>query len=482
MESKLLIEKSSPGNTGVDLPECDVPVKALSEYFPASVLRENLDGLPELSEPEVVRHFVNLSTKNHHVDKDFYPLGSCTMKYNPKINDAVAARPEFAELHPLQPEVSVQGALRIIHDVKTWLGSITGMADFTMQPVAGSHGELAGVMVMRAYHKARGHQKTTILIPDSAHGTNPASVVIGGYEPLTVKSTSDGLVDLEDLKSKINEDVAGFMLTNPNTLGIFEENVQEIARLIHEVDGIMYMDGANMNALLGVVKAADMGFDITHINLHKTFSTPHGGGGPGSGPIGVVEKLVEFLPRPQVKKEGENYFLDAAMPGSLGRMHSFYGNFGVIVRAWVYIRSLGEAGLRDVSRHAIINANYLRKRLEEHYDLPFQRPTMHEVVFSGDRQKKNGLKTLDIAKRLLDYGMHAPTVYFPLIVSEALMMEPTETESRETLDRFVDALIEISRDMEDNPELLRNAPHTTPVSRLDEGTANRHLNINWLSE
>lgn len=479
MDKRTLIEKSREGKKGWSLPNCDVPEKDLTEIFPKTYLRNDLKHMPELSEPEIVRHFINLSTKNHHVDKDFYPLGSCTMKYNPKINDFIATQPEFSEIHPLQPRASVQGALQVYYEVKEYLCAVTGMADFTMQPVAGSHGELAGVMTMRAYHREKGNHKTKILIPDSAHGTNPASVVIGGYEPVTVKSTQEGLVHIEDLKSKLCPEVAGFMLTNPNTLGIFEENVLEISRLVHEIDGIMYMDGANMNALLGIAKPAEMGFDITHINLHKTFSTPHGGGGPGAGPIGVVEHLARFLPRPQIIKKGDEYMLDCDRPDSLGKIHSFFGNFAVILRAWAYFRTLGEEGLKKVSKHAIVNANYLRSRLEGTYDLPHKRRSMHEVVFSGDNQKKNGLRTLDIAKRLLDFGMHAPTVYFPLNVSEALMMESTETESKSTLDRFADALLQIAEEVENDPEVLKNAPATTPVSRLDEGRANRHLNITW---
>lgn len=480
MDNRTLIEKSREGKKSWSLPSCDVPEKKISELIPEEYLRKEVKGMPELSEPEIVRHFVNLSTKNHHVDKDFYPLGSCTMKYNPKINDAIASMEQLSELHPLQSEESVQGALQIYYETKEFLCEVTGMDDFTMQPVAGSHGELTGVMVMRAYHKHKGNTKTKILIPDSAHGTNPASVVIGGYTPVTVKSTSEGLVDINDLKEKLDSDVAGFMLTNPNTLGIFEENIIEISRLIHDIDGLMYMDGANMNALLGIVKTAAMGFDITHINLHKTFATPHGGGGPGSGPIGVVGKLCAYLPRPQVIKTETGYFLDYDMPDSLGKIHSFFGNFGVIVRAWAYFKTLGEEGLKKVSKHAIINANYLRARLEDTFELPFKRRSMHEVVFSGDRQKKNGLRTLDIAKRLLDFDMHAPTVYFPLIVSEALMMEATETESKSTLDRFADALLQIAEEVETNPDLLKNAPQTTPVSRLDERKANRSIDINWM--
>ncbi|MCD6337685.1 MAG: aminomethyl-transferring glycine dehydrogenase subunit GcvPB [Candidatus Marinimicrobia bacterium] len=479
MERKLLIERSAKGKQSLVLPSCDVPEYPIENYIPKNLLRSQECGLPEVSEPEIVRHYVNLSALNHHVDKDFYPLGSCTMKYNPKINEAVAGDPCLSEIHPFQEESTIQSALKIYYDVEQYLCVITGMKRFTLQPAAGSHGELTGVMIMRAYHKAKGNHKTTILIPDSAHGTNPSSVHLGGYNPVTVKSTKDGLVDLDDLKAKLSDEVAGFMLTNPNTLGVFEKNVLEISKLVHNVDGLMYMDGANMNALLGIVKTETMHFDITHINLHKTFSTPHGGGGPGAGPIGVVEKLVPFLPIPRIDKKNDFYFFEWNEPQSIGKVLGFWGNYSVIVRAWVYIRMLGEKGLKDVSKHAIINANYIRASLEDLYELPFQSPTMHECVFSGDRQKSQGVKTLDIAKRMLDYGVHAPTIYFPLIVHEALMIEPTETENKESLDHFIDIMRTIAKESKNDPGLVISAPQETPVKRLDEVKANRELNVRW---
>lgn len=479
MDRKLLIERSAEGKQSVALPHSGVQDKAIKEMIPETLLRKTACMLPEVSEPEVVRHYVNLSALNHHVDKDFYPLGSCTMKYNPKINETFASSPCFSEAHPLQPEDSIQAALKIYHDVERYLCAITGMKAFTLQPAAGSHGELTGVMVMRRYHEYKNNRKTTILIPDSAHGTNPSSVNIGGYNAVTVRSTAEGLVDLEDLRSKLSDDVAGFMLTNPNTLGIFEKNVREIAALIHSVDGLMYMDGANMNALLGIVKTADMDFDITHINLHKTFSTPHGGGGPGAGPIGVVEKLLPYLPVPRVIKKDDNYQLSWDHPESIGKVLAFWGNYSVIVKTWVYIRMLGAEGLKDVSKHAIINANYVRASLEDLYELPYKTNPMHECVFSGDRQKARGVRTLDIAKRLLDYGVHAPTVYFPLIVHEALMIEPTETENKDSLDHFIEIMRKIDAESQEHPELLSSAPVNTPVKRVDELRANRDLNVRW---
>ncbi|MDD3965478.1 MAG: aminomethyl-transferring glycine dehydrogenase subunit GcvPB [Candidatus Neomarinimicrobiota bacterium] len=478
-DRKLLIERSAEGKQSLALPKADFPEKTIDGLVPAHLLRTSHCALPEVGEPEVVRHYINLSNLNHHVDKDFYPLGSCTMKYNPKINEAFAASPCISEVHPLQPETNIQASLKIYHDVERYLCEITGMDAFTLQPAAGSHGELTGVMIMRQYHEQKKNHKTRILIPDSAHGTNPSSVNIGGYEAVTVASTPEGLVDLGDLRSKLNAKVAGFMLTNPNTLGIFEKNVLQIAELVHSVDGLMYMDGANMNALLGIVKTADMHFDITHINLHKTFSTPHGGGGPGAGPIGVVKKLVPYLPVPRVEKNGDNYRFSWEHPGSIGKVMAFWGNYAVIVKTWVYIRMLGETGLKDVAKHAIINANYIRASLEDMYELPYKTPPMHECVFSGDRQKAYGVRTLDIAKRLLDYGMHAPTVYFPLIVHEALMIEPTETENKDSLDRFIAVMRKIDEESRENPELLHSAPLTTPVRRVDEVKANRDLNVRW---
>lgn len=479
MDRKLLIERSAEGKRSITLPLSGVRDKEIGELIPETLLRKTPSALPEVSEPEVVRHYVNLSALNHHVDKDIYPLGSCTMKYNPKINEAVAASPCISEVHPLQHEDSIQAALKIYHDLEQYLCAITGMDAFTLQPAAGSHGELTGVMIMRRYHEFKNNQKTTILIPDSAHGTNPSSVNIGGYRAVTVKSTADGLVDLEDLRSKLSEEVAGFMLTNPNTLGIFEKNVREIAALVHSVDGLMYMDGANMNALLGIVKTVDMDFDITHINLHKTFSTPHGGGGPGAGPIGVIKKLLPYLPVPRVITKDDKYQLSWDHPESIGKVLAFWGNYSVIVKTWAYIRMLGAEGLKDVSKHAIINANYVRASLEDLYELPYKTNPMHECVFSGDRQKARGVRTLDIAKRLLDYGVHAPTVYFPLIVHEALMIEPTETENKDSLDHFIEIMRKIDTESREHPELLQNAPVNTPVKRVDELQANRDLKVRW---
>jgi len=478
--TKLIIERGSKGQMATSLPSCDVPVKPLGNLIPDTYQRswESI-RLPEVAEPELIRHYTNLSTKNHHVDKDFYPLGSCTMKYNPKINEWTAGQPIFAESHPLQPEALSQSQLQIHYELEQFLCGITGMKRFTLQPAAGSQGELTGVLIMRKYHEKRGNQKTKVLIPDAAHGTNPASVAMAGYEVCEIKSNARGLVDIEDLKSKLTPDVAGLMLTNPNTLGLFEENISQIVELIHSVDGLVYMDGANMNALIGIVRPADMGFDITHINLHKTFSTPHGGGGPGSGPIGVVDRLVPYLPKPTVDKNGETYSLKFDLPDSIGRLHGFYGNYGILVRAWTYIRMLGKDNLTDISKAAVINANYLMHRLKAYYHLPYDLPCMHEFVLSAVTQKAAGVKALDIAKRLLDYGFHAPTMYFPLIVKEALMIEPTESETRETLDRFVEVMIKIDEEIKQNPEMVHAAPHTTPVGRVDETLANRQLTVHW---
>jgi len=482
MKTPLLNELSGPGKLGCSLPECDVPEQNLSEIIPEKYLRKNPPGLPEVSEPEVVRHFVNLSAKNHHVDKNLYPLGSCTMKYNPKINDAIAAMPGFSALHPEQPVETVQGALQLYYELEQLLCAITGMDAFTLQPAAGSHGELTGVMIMRKYHEKKGNtDRKYVIIPDSAHGTNPASVAMGGFETLEVQSNARGMVDVEDLRSLVTDEVAGMMLTNPNTLGLFEEDIVRITELLHSVDALMYMDGANMNALLGIVRPADMGFDITHLNLHKTFSTPHGGGGPGSGPIGVTERLKPFLPKPIIVRNEElnRFEFDWDRPDSIGKIHSYYGNFGMMVRAYTYIRMLGAEGVKSLARNAILNANYLRIKLQDIFELPYDRTCMHEFVLSGTRQKAKGVKTLEIAKRLLDFDMHAPTIYFPLIVKEALMIEPTESESKATLDHFIDIMHQIDREIEEQPEMVNDAPHSTPVRRIDEVQANRDLNVRW---
>ena len=474
---KLIFEYSKEGKKGFSLP--DFEYKKIDDLIPEKFLRGKEPELPEVSEPEVVRHFVKLSSMNHHVDKDFYPLGSCTMKYNPKVNDVLSTLPGFTELHPLQPVETVQGALQILFEMERLLCEITGMHSATLQPAAGSHGELTGVLIMKKYHRSKGENREFVLIPDSAHGTNPSSVVSSGFKTLPLKSNEKGLVDIDDLRQKMDEKVAGLMLTNPNTLGLFEEEIEEIAKIVHSYDGIMYMDGANLNALLGIVKPADMGFDIVHINLHKTFSTPHGGGGPGSGPIAVNKNLEKYLPVPRVKEKNSKYFLDYEYPESIGKILSFYGNFEIIVKAYVYIRMLGTEGIKRVSRNAILNANYLRVKLQDHYEIPYNRTCMHEFVASGKSLKEYGIKTLDVAKRLLDFGLHAPTIYFPLIVSEALMIEPTETESKDTLDRFVNAMIKIKEEAKENPDLLKEAPHNTPVRRINELKANKELKVNW---
>ena len=476
-KTPLIIDKSTTGHIATSIPTLDVPEQALQALIPEKYLRAEAPRLPEVSEPELVRHYIDLSTRNHHVDKGMYPLGSCTMKYNPKINDWTATA--LAEVHPYQPAELSQGLLSIYHELEQQLCAITGMSAFTLQPAAGSQGELVGVLLMRRYHELKGNDKDVILIPDAAHGTNPASVAMAGYKVVEVKSNAEGLVDLDDFESKINDRVAGFMLTNPNTLGLFEENISKISDLVHGVDGIMYMDGANMNALLGLARPADLGFDITHLNLHKTFSTPHGGGGPGAGPIGVTGKLADYLPRPRVELRDEVYHLEYGQKHSIGRVHSFYGNFGVLIRAWTYIRMLGPDGLRNISEVAIANANYMMHKLKDVFELAYDRTCMHEFVLSAQAQKAKGTNALNMAKRLLDFGFHSPTMYFPLIVKEALMIEPTESENKETLDRFIDVMKQIAEEVESNPELVHTAPHTTPVGRVDETYANRNLNVHW---
>ena len=479
-DSRVIFEKSVKGRMGVALPKSDVPEISLSDSISPELLRETPAKLPEVSEPQVVRHYVNLSIKNHHVDKDFYPLGSCTMKYNPKINDALASLSGFANIHPHQSVENVQGALHIMFELEQMLLKITGMSEATLQPSAGSQGEFAGILIMKKYHKKNGEKRKYIIIPETAHGTNPASVSLGGFKPREVKSDNRGRVDLEDLKSKLDDEVAGMMLTQPNTLGLFEDQIEEISDAVHNVGALMYMDGANMNAVVGLCKPAEMGFDIIHINLHKTFSTPHGGGGPGSGPIAVVEKLVPFLPIPKlIKNENGKYNWKSDIPDSIGRLHTFFGNFGILVRAYVYIRMLGDEGLKSMTRNAIINANYLKNKLKDVYNIPFTEGTLHEFVASGINQKAKGVKALDIAKALLDYGFHAPTIYFPNNVPEAMMIEPTESETKETLDRFIEVMLKINDNINVDPDLIREAPITTPVTRLDETKANRELDLRW---
>ena len=470
---------SVPGRSGVRLPESDVPAQPLPD---AAFLREELP-LPELSELDVVRHFTRLSQKNFSVDTNFYPLGSCTMKYNPKINDLVASTPGFSGIHPLQPEETVQGALELMANLQDILQEITGMPACTLAPLAGAHGELSGVLMIRAYHERNGNpERKVMLIPDTAHGTNPASATMAGFDVVTVPSDDQGNMDLKALEAVANDKLAGLMITLPSTLGLFDPGIVEVCEIVHKAGGLVYGDGANMNALLGRVKLNDLGFDVVHLNLHKTTSTPHGGGGPGAGPICVVERLIPFMPSPVVERHSEGgveTFKLTSPPNTIGTLSAGHGNFGVLVRSYAYLRALGAAGIRQASGDAVLNANYLLKRLEHLYYLPYDRTCMHEVVFSGKWQKAQGVKALDVSKRLIDYGVHPPTMYFPLIVEEALMIEPTETESKETLDAFVDVMIAIAEESGQTPELLTDAPHNTPVGRLDEARAARQPDLRY---
>jgi glycine dehydrogenase subunit 2 len=478
---KVIFEKSVKNRFAYSLPECDVPVHDTQKFIPQNLLRENAAELPEMSEVDVLRHFVGLSNKNHGVLSGFYPLGSCTMKYNPASNDETATLAGFTEIHPLIGDDNSQGNLRLIYELQNMLSEITGMDAFSLQPSAGAHGELAGLMIMKSYHeKNKEYNRTKILVPDSAHGTNPASVTMAGMETVQIKSDTDGNVDIDDLRKNINGNLAGLMLTNPNTLGLFEINIKEIAEIIHGAGGLLYYDGANQNAIMGISRPGDMGFDVMHLNLHKTFATPHGGGGPGSGPVGVTGKLAPFLPCPAIfiDNDGE-YRLNYDMPDSIGRMRSFYGNFGVTVKAYAYILSMGGGGLKSVSENAVLNANYLMFRLKEFMDIAYNRKCMHEFVATGTPQKEKGVSTLDIAKRMLDFGIHPPTVYFPLIVKEAMMFEPTETESRQTLDEFVEIMRNIIKEADENPDILKTAPHNTSVGRLDDVRAARNPVLTW---
>jgi glycine dehydrogenase subunit 2 len=476
---KLVFEKSVAGRRGLRVAKSDV---AAGVHIEPKLLRDNLP-LPELSELDVVRHFTELSRKNFSVDTVFYPLGSCTMKYNPKVCERIAAYPGFAHLHPLLPQLRMggmltQGALQVLYETDMWLREICGMAAFTMQPMAGAHGELTGIMMMAAYHRDKGNKKKVVLIPDSAHGTNPASAAIAGYTVKAVASDKDGLMSVEALKKELNSEVAGIMLTCPDTVGLFNPHVKEICDLIHSVDGLAYYDGANLNAIVGRVRPGDIGFDIVHINLHKTFATPHGGGGPGSGPVGVCGKLAEFLPISLVVKRQDGTFaLEYDRPKSIGYIAPFYGNFGVILKAYVYMLMVGKEGLLRVSENAVLNANYVKEKLKDFYDIPFSQVCKHECVISATRQAANGVHALDIAKALIDMGYHPPTMYFPMIVKEALMIEPTECESKETLDAFIEAMIEIAKKAQSDPASIKAAPITTPVGRLDETAAARNLDI-----
>ena len=475
---KLLLERSVPGRVGVVMPGLDVPAQPL----PDDALLWNELALPEVSEPEVVQYFTGLSQLNFSIDTHFYPLGSCTMKYNPKINDEIAFQPGFAGIHPMQPIGQSQGALELLHKLQGFLGEITGLPAVSLATLAGAHGELGGMLMIRAHHLASGDTgRTKVAIPDSAHGTNPASAAMAGFEVVELASDKDGNVDLEALHEVAGPDLAGVMITLPSTLGLFDTNIVEVCRIVHEAGGLVYGDGANMNALLGRVKLGDLGFDVAHLNLHKTFSTPHGGGGPGAGPVCATSQLAPYLAAPIVTKNGDSYELSTPEK-SIGKLSSFHGNFGVLVRAYTYIRTLGGAGIKSISGNAVLNANYMMNALRGVYRLPYDRTCMHEAVFSADLQKERGASGLEIAKRLLDYGFHAPTMYFPLIVHEALMIEPTESETKETIDLFIQALIDIDREVTENTELVNNAPHTTPVARLDEAKAARQPDLRWQPE
>ena len=491
---KTIFEYSAPGRTGVDLPGADVPVTPVGDLLGADNLREELP-LPELSQPDVIRHFTRLSCANYSVDGGFYPLGSCTMKYNPKINEEVASLPGFKGLHPYQDEKLAQGVLQALYEVQEALKAITGHDAVTLQPAAGAQGEFTAMMVFKRHHEKTGQgHRHTVIVPDSSHGTNPATAARCGYDILKVPSGPDGLVDLDALASVVSDQTAAVMLTNPNTLGLFEARIEEISKMVHGAGALLYCDGANMNAVLGWYRPGDNGFDAMHLNLHKTFSTPHGGGGPGSGPVTVKKYLEPYLPTPtvalapsdragfQIPPDQKRYFLDYDRPDSIGRVHGFYGNVGIILRAYAYILTLGADGLRYVSENAVLNANYLLSKLGDAYEVPYGRRCMHEFVASASKQKEHDVKALDIAKRLIDFGFHPPTVYFPLIVPEALMIEPTETESIETLDAFAEALLRIADEAANDPDVVREAPHNTPVGRLDEAGAARNPRLRFCPE
>ena len=465
---KLIFEISRPGRKGYQLPADKFETDGFAA-IPADLLRKEKPELPEVSELDAVRHFTNLSTKNFGVDTGFYPLGRCTMKYNPKINEEVASMPEFAGLHPLQDPESAQGALELYYDLQQALANLAGLEEFTLNPFAGAHGELTGLMVMRQYHISRGDLKRTkVIVPDTAHGTNPASAMVSGLEVVEVKSRPNGSIDVEDLKPLLDDTVAGIMMTNPNTVGMFETEIIEIAKLVHDAGGLLYYDGANFNPLLGKVRPGDMGFDIMHINLHKTFSTPHGGGGPGSGPVGVAKHLTHLLPNPRVYKKEDGTFGVTADEQSLGSISAFFGNFGVMMKAYAYILSLGRDGIRNVGPMATLNANYIKESLKDLYKLPIEGACKHEFVFDGLADKSTGVTTLNVAKRLLDFGFHAPTIYFPLLFHESMMIEPTETESKETLDEFIDVMRRVAKEAAEDPETVKAAPVTTRISHPDE--------------
>ncbi|HMF55737.1 MAG TPA: aminomethyl-transferring glycine dehydrogenase subunit GcvPB [Pyrinomonadaceae bacterium] len=482
----LIFERSQPGRVGYRLPPLDVEEVAMDEIIPQKFQRDDeLSGMPEVSEVDVIRHFTRISTWNYSIDLGLYPLGSCTMKYNSRLNERVARIAGFANLHPLASEEDAQGALEVIYELQDSLAEITGLPGISLQPAAGAHGEMTGIMIIRAFIDARdgagaSAKRRTMLIPDSAHGTNPASAHLSGFTVKTIRSTSEGFTDLEHLSELCaHGDVAGLMLTNPNTLGLFERNIKEISGIVHAAGGLVYMDGANMNALVGVARPGDMGVDVIHLNLHKTFSTPHGGGGPGCGPCCCTTELEPYLPVPRVVKDGENFRLDFDRPHSIGRVKAFYGNYGMMLRALSYIQTHGNDGLREATEAAVLNARYIAQGLAADYDKPFDAPPMHEVVFTDKRQSRKGVHTLDIAKRLIDYGFHPMTIYFPLIVQGAMLIEPTESVGRQELDQFIEAMRSIAREAVEDPELVRNAPHTTRIGRLDEAAAARKPVLRW---
>ncbi len=475
----LIYDLGKPGRTGTTVPAVDVPTTDV----PAELVRDEL-GLPEVSEIDVIRHYTRLSQLNHAIDINFYPLGSCTMKYNPKINEIVARLPGYGAIHPLQDPSTVQGALELMYDLQGYLAEISGFGAVTLQPAAGAHGELTGVLIARAYHAERGEShRDTVIVPDSAHGTNPATAAMAGYKVATVPSDDRGNVDLAALKEMVGPNTAALMITNPSTLGLWDENIRDVVETVHQAGGLVYNDGANFNAILGIVRPGDIDIDIMHFNLHKTFSTPHGGGGPGSGPVGVRSELAKYLPAPMITKNDDGTYGYHDPEQSVGKIHSFFGNFGMHVRAYTYIRMHGAAGLRLVSEDAVLAANYLLANLRDEYDVHYDRTCMHEFVLNLTRQRRDyGVRTLDLAKRLLDFGVHPPTTYFPLVVPEALMIEPTETESKETLDYFIDAMLQIAEEAKTNPEIVTTAPHNTEFKRFDEAGANRNLNLRWLPE
>lgn len=471
--TKVIFEKSDSID-GINIADCDNDVSFINENF----LRQIPLNLPQLSELETLRHYKELSDKNFCIEKGFYPLGSCTMKYNPKVNEMLASLDGFANLHPLQDDEDSQGALELIHKLQCTLKEITGMDAISLQPAAGAHGELSGMMIIQKYFKAKGEKRTKVIIPDSAHGTNPASAKMCGFDCIEIKSNEKGQVDIESLKSVLDKDVAAIMMTNPNTLGLFEENILEISEIMHENGSLLYYDGANFNAIMGYTNPKLMGFDVVHINLHKTFATPHGGGGPGAGPIGVVEKLKDFLPVPVIEFDGNKYYRKYDLKNTIGKVKSFYGNFGVLVRAYAYILMMGN-NLKNVSEDAVLNANYLKEKLKGTYELPYDYPCMHEFVLSGDKQKEQGVSTLWIAKRLMDENTHPPTVYFPLIVHEAIMIEPTETESKQRLDEFAEVMLKIAKEIEQNPSEVLKSPKKTPVKKIDETLAARQPDLRY---